>query len=133
MQQKIEQVLAEDQFDLIHAHLFRMGQYVSDQEQIPKVLDLCDSLALNLNRRSKLDRSFRLPLLKLEEYRVRRYEVEMVQSFDHSVVVAECDYDYLLEHPIFVNCSRYVVVVVTTVDNDHHGFYGIIHDFSWVR
>ena len=141
MQQKIEQVLAEDQFDLIHAHLFRMGQYVSDQEQIPKVLDLCDSLALNLNRRSKLDRSFRLPLLKLEEYRVRRYEVEMVQSFDHGVVVAECDYDYLLEQnpdlqltviPVGVDPSYFSSVETSEVaapPNQHLLFTGTMNYF----
>jgi len=141
MQQKIEQVLAEDQFDLIHAHLFRMGQYISDREQIPKVLDLCDSLALNLNRRSKLDRSFRLPLLKLEEYRVRRYEVEMVQSFDRGLVVADCDYDYLLEQnpdlqltviPVGVDLSYFSSVETSEAavsPNQHLLFTGTMNYF----
>ena len=30
MRRKIDQILAQDRFELIHAHLFRMGQYVAE-------------------------------------------------------------------------------------------------------
>ena len=55
MQRKINDLLAKENFELIHAQLFRMGQYVTKAKGVTKVLDLCDSLALNLSRRAELD------------------------------------------------------------------------------
>jgi hypothetical protein len=77
MQRAINKLLDRCDFDLIHVQLFRMAQYVSHFRSIPKMLDLCDSLALNLHRRAALDRSIKWPLVKLEEHRVRRYEIEV--------------------------------------------------------
>lgn len=96
MQRKINQLLDEVDYDLIHAQLFRMGQYVKKTRGITKVLDLCDSLALNLARRAELDCTPKRFLVKLEEKRVRRYEVEIMKSFDSGTVVANFDRDYLL-------------------------------------
>ena len=97
MQRKINQLLAEERFELIHAQLFRMGQYVTDAQGPAKVLDLCDSLALNLNRRAKLDSIPKRFLVKWEERRVRRYEIDIVKAFDRGTVVAHFDRDYLLK------------------------------------
>ena len=66
MQRKINQLLAQEQFELIHAQLFRMGQYVTDVQGPAKVLDLCDSLALNLNRRAELESNPWLAKIKLD-------------------------------------------------------------------
>ena len=70
MQRMIDNLLQQMDFELVHAHLFRMGQYVADCEGVPKMLDLCDSMALNLSRRIKIDRSAILPLLKMEQTRL---------------------------------------------------------------
>lgn len=96
MQRKINELLAENTFELVHAQLFRMGQYVINAHGIVKVLDLCDSLALNLSRRAELDCTPKRFLVKLEEKRVRQYEIEIMKSFDRGTVVANFDRDYLL-------------------------------------
>ena len=105
MQQKVNQLLAEEHFDLIHAHLFRMGQYVTEIQGPTKVLDLCDSLALNLNRRANLDCIPKRFLVKLEEKRVRRYEVDIMKAFDCGTVVAPFDRDYLLKQDNSLNLA----------------------------
>ena len=105
MQRKINQLLAEEDFELIHAQLFRMGQYVIKAKGTAKVLDLCDSLALNLSRRAELDCTPKRFLVKLEEKRVRRYEVEIMKAFDRGTVVAEFDRDYLLNQDGSLNLS----------------------------
>ncbi len=105
MQRKIDQLLEENIYDLIHAQLFRMGQYVSNTKGIVKVLDLCDSLALNLSRRAELDCMPKRFLIKLEEKRVRRYEIEIMKSFDWGTVVANFDRDYLLKQDNSLNLS----------------------------
>lgn len=97
MQRKINELLAENTFELIHAQLFRMGQYVINTHGIVKVLDLCDSLALNLSRRAELDCTPKRFLVKLEEKRVRQYEIDIMESFDWGTVVASFDKDYLLK------------------------------------
>ncbi|MDE0087045.1 MAG: TIGR03087 family PEP-CTERM/XrtA system glycosyltransferase [Candidatus Poribacteria bacterium] len=105
MQRKINQLLAEENFELIHAQLFRMGQYVTHAKETTKVLDLCDSLALNLSRRAELDCTPKRFLVKLEEKRVRRYEVEITKAFDCGTVVANFDRDYLLNQDDTLNLS----------------------------
>lgn len=105
MQRKINELLAENTFDLIHAQLFRMGQYVSKVNGTVKVLDLCDSLALNLSRRAELDCTPKRFLVKLEAKRVRQYEIEIMKSFDWGTVVANFDRDYLLKQDSSLNLS----------------------------
>jgi len=126
MQRRINQLLAQERFELIHAHLFRMGQYVEAVHGPAKVLDLCDSLALNLSRRIalesedrraniKLDCAPKRFLVKLEEKRVRRYEVDIMKTFDCGTVVARLDRDYLLKQENSLNLS----IVPMGVDLDY--------------
>ena len=96
MQRVINRLLDLRSYDLIHAQLFRMGQYVPHVQGVPKMLDLCDSLGLNLSRRAALDRNLIRSLVKLEARRVRHYEVEIMNSFDWGTVAAPLDRDYLL-------------------------------------
>jgi len=115
MQRIIDNLLQQMDFDLVHAHLFRMGQYVADCKGIPKMLDLCDSMALNLSRRIEIDHGAVLPLLKIEQKRTRDYEVGIAQIFDHSTVVAKPDYDYLLEQ----NAELSLSIIPVGVDPDY--------------
>ena len=116
MQRRINELLTQERFELIHAQLFRMGQYVTEVQGPTKVLDLCDSLALNLSRRAKLESNPWLAkikldctpkrfLVKLEEKRVRRYEVDIMKAFDCGTVVARFDRDYLLAQDDTLNLS----------------------------
>lgn len=105
MQRTINKILAAEPFELIHAQLFRMGQYVTDARVPAKVLDLCDSLALNLSRRANFDCIPKRFLVKLEEKRVRRYEVDIMKAFDCGTVVANFDRDYLLKQEENLNLS----------------------------
>ena len=115
MQKTIDNLLQKMDFELVHAHLFRMGQYISNYSEIPKMLDLCDSIALNLSRRIKIDRSAVSPLLKIEQKRTRNYEVGLAQLFDHNTVVAKPDYDYLIEQNAELNLS----IIPVGVDPDY--------------
>ena len=115
MQRTIDNLLQQMDFDLVHAHLFRMGQYVADCKGIPKMLDLCDSMALNLSRRIEIDHGAVLPLLKIEQKRTRDYEVGIARIFDHSTVVAKPDYDYLLEQ----NAELSLSIIPVGVDPDY--------------
>ena len=115
MQRVINRLLDLRSYDLIHAQLFRMGQYVPHVQGVPKMLDLCDSLGLNLSRRAALDRNLIRTLVKLEARRVRHYEVEIMNSFDWGTVAAPLDRDYLLKQ----NATLKLSVVPMGVDTEH--------------
>ena len=96
MQRIIDELVAQNDFDLIHAQFFRMAQYITKFKCHPKILDLTDAMSLNLHRRAKLDKGIKYPLIKLEESRTRKYEPEIVKQFDMGIMVSEHDRDYLL-------------------------------------
>ena len=97
MARAVRRAIDQEAPDIIHASLFRMGRYVAD-EPAPKLLDLCDSMGLNLQRRLERERNpLNRPLLKMEEKRARRYEAEIIQRFDRAVVIAEDDREAIRE------------------------------------
>lgn len=91
MQRQLDKMLNSDDFDIIHVQFFRMAQYVVKYTGISKVLDSCDSYALNLSRRARLDRSLSWPLIKVEANRVKTYEVEIAKYFDSVTMVSQLD------------------------------------------
>ncbi|HID55666.1 TPA: glycosyltransferase [Candidatus Poribacteria bacterium] len=110
---QVKSMISSERYDLIHAQLFRMGQYVKGY-RMPKVLDLTDSLAMNLRRRMRIDRSLLLPLIALEQRRVRRFEVDIAGRFDVALVASEIDRFYLLRR----NPRLKIRVIPTAVDID---------------
>ena len=115
MRKMIDKLVESNDFDIIHAQFFRMAQYVTKYTDYPKVLDLTDALSLNLHRRAQLDRGLSLPLVKLEERRVRRYEIEIVKNFDIGTVASELDQDYLLA----LDDSLKLAVIPMGVDHNY--------------
>jgi hypothetical protein len=81
--------------DSVHVQFFRMAQYVADAPT-PKLLDLCDSMAMNLQRRKTRDTN---PLTRflvgIEERRVRAYEPLIARRFDRVTFIAPPDQDAL--------------------------------------
>jgi polysaccharide biosynthesis protein PslH len=95
-QQKLNQILSEDKYDLIHTHLIRMVPYSADL-QIPKVLDLTDAISEYLKTRYETTSN---PIIKaglfIEWQRMLRYE-PILQKFNRISVCSEPDRDNLLK------------------------------------
>jgi polysaccharide biosynthesis protein PslH len=95
-QRKLNQLLTEDKYDLIHTHLIRMVPYSADL-QIPKVLDLTDAISEYLKTRYETTRN---PIVKaglfIEWQRMLRYE-PILQKFNTISVCSEPDRDNLLK------------------------------------
>ncbi|GAI56451.1 unnamed protein product, partial [marine sediment metagenome] len=51
MKKKIDELLTSERFDIIHTQLVRMTPYIKDHRKTPKVLDMVDTLSLNMKRR----------------------------------------------------------------------------------
>jgi sugar transferase (PEP-CTERM/EpsH1 system associated) len=116
LREKLREMLAEGQFDVVHATLIRVLPYVWDLQQPPVVVDLIDSLTLNLqDRRDKVRGPMRVGY-ELEYGRVRRYEQEVVRHFRSLVVSSPADKEVLGEGN--------VTVIPNGVDLDSFPFAG---------
>jgi len=77
--------------DTVQVQLFRMAQYVVDV-RAPKLLDLCDSMTMNLRRRQARDRNpFTRLLVGVEARRVQAYEPAIARRFNRVTFVAPPD------------------------------------------
>ena len=86
----LARVLETGSFDLLHVYMLRMAEY-GETVQLPKVLELIDSMELNFQRRLQMERFPRDLLFKVELDRLKRYETRMVNRYDRAVVVSETD------------------------------------------
>ncbi len=91
----IDRLVKDMKPDVIHAHLLRMAPYAEVYDDLPKVLDLCDSISLNYQRFLKYRRDMLSPVYRIEQAKMKRYETEIPAKFDASIVIAEHDKRYL--------------------------------------
>jgi sugar transferase (PEP-CTERM/EpsH1 system associated) len=77
-------------FDLVNVFTLRTAPY-GRLFQVPRVIDLIDSMQLNLDRRIRMDRSWKRYVLGEELRRIRNYETVVCQEYDGVAVVAEKD------------------------------------------
>jgi glycosyltransferase involved in cell wall biosynthesis len=90
-QEKLGEVLANTDFDVVHATLIRMLPYVWGRSHIPVAVDLIDSLGLNLAARRKQVGGIKRMGYEVEYRRVRRYEAAVVRHFPALAVSSEAD------------------------------------------
>lgn len=89
--------LARERFDVAFGQLFRMFPYVERFGGCRRIIDLTDSLRLNLRRAAPLKPGLRRVAFELERRRVERYEAEVARRVDEAWVVSEIDRADLLE------------------------------------
>jgi glycosyltransferase involved in cell wall biosynthesis len=77
--------------DLAVMQLARLAIHLDDFGATPLLIDLIDSLSLNLARRAACDRSWLRPLLRLEAGRLARAETRLAARARAVVVVSERD------------------------------------------
>lgn len=116
LQQRLTDLIATEQFDVIHATLIRMLPYVWGIGSPPVVVDLIDSLSLNLADRRDQVRGPRRMAYEMEYRRVREYERAVVQHFPALVVSSPADRQML--------GREHIVVIPNGVDVDQFAYQG---------
>lgn len=96
MRQAVTRLVEEEQPDIIHAHLIRMAPYAEPYPEIPKVLDICDSMTLNYERFLMYRRDLMSLIYRLEKVRTKNYEGLIPLEFDVSLVISSHDRDFIL-------------------------------------
>jgi len=82
--------------DLALAHLIRTGQYLEDLPGL-KILDMTDAISMNYQRIRQLSGSFNWKKLiyRVEESRLKTYELRSVQKFDRVWLTSDVDRGFL--------------------------------------
>ena len=95
MRDAVAKLVDEVKPDVIHAHLIRTAQYALAYPDIPKVLDICDSMTLNYDRMLAYRRDAISYIHRLERPRTRSYESTVPLLFDANTVISSHDQDYI--------------------------------------
>lgn len=87
---KIRDLLDRGNYDIIHTYMLRLAGY-AEYSKKPKILDLIDSMQLNFERRARLEKYPLKIIFNMEVKRLRKYENDMVNKYDMSIVVSDRD------------------------------------------
>lgn len=95
MRNKLQQFLAEHQYDAVHVQHLRMSPYLADTQHIPRILDMPDAFSLYWQRRVATAANPLIKLFNTIEYkRLLRYE-QIMNKYDMSLVCSVEDQEYL--------------------------------------
>ena len=88
----IDEICSQEKIDLIHVQMIRMAPSVAHIHHIPVVIDLIDSLALNMRRRAQRERWWLVAqIVEQEAIRTQRYERELANRFNHLLICSALD------------------------------------------
>jgi glycosyltransferase involved in cell wall biosynthesis len=104
------------QVDLVHVQMIRMAPVIQALDPaLPRVVDLIDSMAVNLSRRAQRSRPPESWLAAWEARRLKQYERALVAQFDQLVISSPLDRAAIGEY-------ENLHVVANGVDLDAHPF-----------
>ncbi|MDX2006530.1 MAG: glycosyltransferase family 4 protein [Meiothermus sp.] len=108
---KLHTILNEQSFDLVHSVLVRLAPYMQTVKQ-PQVVDLIDSMTLNMRRRVARETGLKRLIFSEELRRVRQYERSIIGRYRNTaaIVVSRIDQQEL--------CSPKVRVIPLGIDLD---------------
>jgi sugar transferase (PEP-CTERM/EpsH1 system associated) len=92
---KLNALVEQGRFDLIHSVLLRGAPYTMGLLNAVKILDMIDALSLNMERRAEIEHSIKRWVFRHEAARVRRFEQRICERFDRVIVVSEIDKQHL--------------------------------------
>jgi sugar transferase (PEP-CTERM/EpsH1 system associated) len=92
--QKLNELLLAKDFDVVHAFMLRIAPYVSDIS-LPKILELNDSMQLNLQRRAERSGRLMKRLIREELGRITRMENALHHEFERLIVTSEKDREFI--------------------------------------
>jgi sugar transferase (PEP-CTERM/EpsH1 system associated) len=91
LRRRLETVLSEQRFDVIHASLIRILPYVWDVKDVPVVVDLMDTFSRSIALRKRTASPLVRWAYEIEERRVAQYERAACERFPFLFVCAELD------------------------------------------
>ena len=92
----VESFFRMNKVEHIYCQLIRVSEYVKSMSDIPKTLDYMDVLSKGMERR--IEKSSRLlrPFVKLEAYRLKKYEHFIFSAFNNKTIISEQDQNLII-------------------------------------
>jgi len=100
-------------FDLLFVHLIRMAEYVRPYNQLPRVLDMADSIYQHYARMRKIWWNPLWVGARMDRNRVRRYEAKVPNWFDSVLIHTEEDLEWVQKQSGAMNLSQSLMGVDT--------------------
>lgn len=126
MQNKIDQYLSSENFDVIYYHLIRTAQFLTSQinSRHLNVIDFTDAVSLYLSRMLEQEKNFLKRLfIRAELKRINKYE-NIVEKFDTLFICSEVDKKFLIDKGI----KQDIEILNNGIDTDY--FYSAPQDFD---
>lgn len=96
MQEKINLILKENKFDLVHVSTLAMTQYIDDIKGIPKILDAVDCNKRNYFQQWQSAKGLRNRILSfIDWYKIRSYECKMYSKFNKCLLASPVDKKFM--------------------------------------
>lgn len=92
--QRLTELLRQAHFDVVHFFMLRMVPYRKHVKNIPCVIDLVDSMSLNIERRIPFEHGIKKWVFQEELRRLVRYERFIGPMFSHMMLTSEKDEAY---------------------------------------
>lgn len=102
MNRSVSKLFRAIQPDLVHVQTLRVAAYFLEKD-IPKTVDMIDALSLNMIRRSKKEVFYKKIILLLEHSLLKRYEHQILNTYNQTFIISENDKNYLKDNTIEVN------------------------------
>jgi polysaccharide biosynthesis protein PslH len=93
-QAMLDRLTAGEKFDAAHYFLLRMAEYKVDLK-IPRLIEVVDSMQLNLMSRIPLESLPKTIIFKEELRRIKNYENRLDRQFEKLILVGKKDAEYL--------------------------------------
>jgi polysaccharide biosynthesis protein PslH len=110
-QSTLDRLTAETKFDVAHYFLLRMAEYRVPAATV-EIIDLIDSMQLNLTSRLKVEKCVSKLFIKEELARITPYELNAVDRFKHAILVSSRDAEY------FQQSAKEIDVISLGIDID---------------
>lgn len=94
-QKKIDELINEEKPNHIYCQLIRVAEYVKNAS-IPKTMDYMDALARGMERRIENAPFYLKPFLKIETTRLKRYEHDIFDCFNHLTIISNQDKELIV-------------------------------------
>lgn len=124
LMQTLDSDIRSGTVDLLFVHLIRMAEYARPYHNIPRILDMADSIYQNYAR---MRRIWWRPLwvgARMDRSRVRRYEAEVPRWFDNVLIHTEEDLEWVRKQSGATNLTQSQM----GVDTDEFSFQNGPHD-----
>jgi polysaccharide biosynthesis protein PslH len=105
-QDELDRIISIEKFDVIHYLMLRMAEY-RISPSIPQIIEIVDSMQLNLQTRIPFESTVKRSLYQEELKRVTNYENQLDRRFSKIIVCGEKDADSL-------SLNRTQLVIVPT-------------------